>query len=60
MNDQDRLYARCFETVAKELDYINIIKSIQKLSAGLAALIQNDEELIKQSRKLYLNRTTIT
>ena len=60
MNEQERLYSRSFERVANELDYINLIKAIQKLSAGLAAIISDDDKLIKQSRELYLNRTTIS
>ena len=28
MNEQERIYARSFETVADELDYINLIKTI--------------------------------
>ena len=34
----------------KELDIINIIKSIHKLKAGLSAVIKDDDEMIKESR----------
>ena len=60
MNEQERIYSRNFEAVANELDYINLMKTIQKLSAGLAAMIHDDENLLKEARELYLNRTTIS
>ena len=45
--------------VVKELDMIHILKSIHKLKAGLAAVVENDNKLMKLSREMYLNHTTI-
>lgn len=45
--------------VVKELDIIHILKSIHKLKAGLAAVIENDDQLMKKCRDMYLNHTTI-
>lgn len=43
----------------KELDIIHILKTIHKMKAALAAVIENDNKLMKRSRHMYLNHTTI-
>ena len=43
----------------KELDIIHILKTIHKMKAALAAVIENDNKLMKKTRHMYLNHTTI-
>ncbi len=43
----------------RELDIMHIIKTIHKLKAGLSAVIVNDDEAMKLSRKLYIDQTKI-
>ena len=45
--------------VVRELDIIHILKTIHKLKAGLAAVIQNNKHTMKLTRDMYLNHTTI-
>ena len=43
----------------KELNIINMVKTIQKLKAGMSAIISNNNDLMKQCRNIYLNQTII-
>lgn len=43
----------------KELNIINMVKSIQKLKAGMQAIIGRDDKLLNESRDIYLNNTII-
>ena len=50
LSKQEKIYQKGYNSMIKELDIINIIKSIHKLKAGLSAVIKDDDEMIKESR----------
>ena len=41
------------------MDIVHIIQSIQKLKAGLAALIDEDNTMIKKTKELYYSNSII-
>lgn len=53
------MYIKGYLAAAKELDIIHIVKTIHKLKAGLAMVIENDLTLNKTAQKMYLENTTI-
>jgi hypothetical protein len=44
---------RAIYKVKRELDVTNLLQTIQKLKAGLSAVIQNDKNILERSKKLY-------
>ena len=59
MTKSEAIYQKGYNKVVKELDIIHILKTIHKVKAGLAAVVENDNELMKLSRDMYLNHTTL-
>ena len=41
------------------MDLINIVRKIEKLEAGLSAVIGNDDDLMRKTREFYLSNTTL-
>jgi hypothetical protein len=59
MSKSMRLYQKGYHKVVKELDIIHILKTLHKIKAGCSAVLENDKDLIKLSRDMYLNHTTL-
>ena len=49
LTSNEIIYQKGYSHVNKELDMIEIVNTIHQLKAGLAAVIQNDEQLLKSS-----------
>ena len=47
------------QIINKELDIIHLLKTINKLKAGVSAVISADKKLMKSAKELFLNHTTI-
>ena len=59
LSKSEYIYQKGYDKVVKELDIIHILKTIHKVNAGVAAVIENDSQLMKLSRDMYLNHTTL-
>ena len=45
--------------VQNDLNIENIVKTIYKLKAGLAAIIGNNDKALKKTKELYYSNSTI-
>jgi hypothetical protein len=50
---KDKVIERCKEKISRELDIINIIQTCQKIKAGLAAIIADNQGLFDKTKNLY-------
>jgi hypothetical protein len=53
ISSKHKKYKRGLHKVQKELDFIGHIKVLQKLKAGLSAIIKNDKTLLDETKRLY-------
>ena len=56
LTDNQKLYMKGSERMAKELDIIGILQTINKMKASLSVLIKDDKELIKKARHYYVKQ----
>ena len=59
LSKSEYIYQKGYDKVVKELDIIHILKTMHKVNAGVAAVVENDSQLMKLSRDIYLNHTTL-
>ena len=63
MNRSEKIFLKAFHSVQKELDIIYIMKTIQKLKAGMAALYENDKErnekMMDTTKAIFYSNMTI-
>ena len=59
LKESEILYHEGYEAVVQRLDLINIVRKIEKLEAGLSAVIQNDDDMMRRTREFYLSNTTL-
>lgn len=58
--EKEKAYENGRKKIMKEMDIVNIIMTMQKLKAGLSAVIKNDSNLIYDAKKIYNNEITIS
>ena len=46
-------YLRGLKKVQNDLDFIGLVRSIQKLKAGVSAIIRNDKDTMNLTREIY-------
>jgi hypothetical protein len=46
-------YLRGLKKVQNDLDFIGLVRSIQKLKAGVSAIIRNDKDIMNLTREIY-------
>jgi len=49
-----------YEQMKTELNVIYLLKTINKLKAGLSAIVRNDKNLIKRAKMLYINNSVVS
>jgi len=59
MSNNEQVYLKGTRTVDNDLDIKNILRTMNKLKAGLQVLIENDKKLIHKWHKYYIENTTI-
>jgi hypothetical protein len=42
-----------------ELDVLQIVNTIHKLKAGVAAIVEDDEQIVRKAQAIYLKNTCI-
>ena len=42
------------------MNIVNLLKTIQKLKAGMCVLFENNQELIMKTKELYFNKRIIS
>lgn len=56
---KDRALKKCETKINEELDIINLIQTLKKLKAGLAAVISNDNYIMKKAKLLNDKQRTV-
>ena len=46
-------YHRSVHKAKTELDVVNIVRCLQKLKAGVSALIKNDDKIMREVKELF-------
>lgn len=58
-NRNQHFFAQAKKRVEKDLDIINLIKTVRKLKAGLSAIVNNDQKILKKTKEIYMHGASI-
>jgi hypothetical protein len=60
MSRSERIYLKGYEKFEKEMNIINILRTIKKLKAGISVVINNDRKLISKAYEMFIKHSVQT
>ena len=55
----EKIFIKGFHRISKELDIANLLLTVQKLKAGVSAIIENDQRLLHNTKQFFYTNCTI-